>query len=352
MGHERARHGAAYFKALPKVELHLHLEGALTPRVLLKLAERNRLRLPFSRPEDFARFYQYGSFKDFANALLLGVACLRKPEDFFDAVQELGRGLESENIRYAEVTWTPQFYLNRGYPLDVLLEAMNAARHELRQRSGIQLQWIPDLVRSFPQPAKLVATWASSKAAREAGVVALGLGGPEDGHPARVFESVFALARSAGLPANPHAGEGAGPSSMWETIRSLRPIRIGHGVRACEDKALISYLALERIPLEISITSNVRLGIFPDYESHPVKDLIRAGCVVTLNTDDPVLFGTSLSEEYLLAVTRCGLELADIHNSILVAIQSSYLPASDKVATLKWFIGEFDRLEPAPPDAS
>ncbi len=344
-------HQENYFKALPKAELHLHLEGALSPQVLLRLAERNRLRLPFAHPEDFARLYQYGSFKDFANALLLGVACLRKPEDFFDAVRELGRGLESENIRYAEVTWTPQFYLNRGYPLDVILEAMNAARQELQQRSGIRLQWIPDLVRSYPQPAKLVATWASSPRAREAGVVALGLGGPEEDHPAQQFESVFALARNAGLPANPHAGEGAGPSSMWDTIRSLRPARIGHGVRACEDQALVSYIARERIPLEISISSNIRLGVFRDYESHPVKELMRAGCVVTLNTDDPVLFGTSLSEEYLLAVTRCGLDLADIHTSILAAIRSSYLPTADKTAALKWFVSEFNRLAPALPDA-
>ncbi len=352
MESESRRLAGGYLKALPKVELHLHLEGALRPPLLLRLAERNRMRLPFSSPEEFERLYRYASFKDFANALLLGVACLRTPEDFFDAVQDLGRSLESENIRYAEVTWTPQFYLNRGYPLGVLLGAMNAAANELERRSGIRMRWIPDLVRSYPQPAKLVASWASSAAAREAGVVALGLGGPEEGHPARTFEAVFSLARDAGLPANPHAGEGAGPASMWDTLQSLRPARIGHGVRACEDDRLISHLVKERIPLEISITSNIRLGVFSEYESHPVKKLIRAGCVVTINTDDPVLFGTSLSEEYRLGLQRCGLEMADIHHSILAAIRSSYMSAADKASTLEWFIGEFARLEQAQPDAS
>lgn len=336
---------AQYLRALPKAELHLHLEGALRPQLLLALAERNRLRLPFATSDDFARIYQYRSFKDFANALLLGVACLRKPEDFFDAVKDLGQLLEDDNIRYAEVTWTPQFYLNRGFALDDLLAAMNSARRDIEQRSGIQIRWIPDLVRSYPQPAKAVAMWASSKAARDAGVVALGLGGPEAGHPASSFEPFFTLARNAGLPANPHAGEGAGASSVWDTIRTLRPTRIGHGVRAHEDERLVAYLARERIPLEVSLTSNIRLGVFPSYEAHPIKDLISAGCVITLNTDDPVLFGTSLSKEYLIGIERCGLNLADIRNSILTAIQSSYLLDGDKKKALLSFKAEFNRLE-------
>ncbi len=343
---------AKYLRALPKAELHLHLEGALRPQLLLALAERNRLKLPVATVEDFARLYRYRSFKDFANVLLLGVACLRKPEDFFDAVKDLGQSLQDDNIRYAEVTWTPQFYLNRGYPLDVLLEAMNSARRDIEQRSGIRMRWIPDLVRSFPQPARVVASWASSQAAREGGVVALGLGGPEAEHPASLFEPVFSLARKAGLPANPHAGEGAGSSSVWDTIHSLQPTRIGHGVRAHEDERLVAYLARERIPLEVNLTSNIRLGVFPSYEAHPVKDLMRAGCAVTLNTDDPVLFGTSLSQEYLLGIERCGLDLADIRNAILTAIQSSYLPDADREKTLRSFKAEFERLEPAHPDAA
>ncbi len=340
---------ADYLKALPKAELHLHLEGSLRPRLLLDLAERNRLRLPVASAEEFARLYRYRSFREFANVLLLGVACLRKPEDFFDAVLDLGRSLEDENIRYAEVTWTPQFYLHRGYPLDILLGAMNAARAEIQRRTGIQIRWIPDLVRSFPQPARAIASWASSRAAREAGVVALGLGGPEAEHPASLFEPVFASARQAGLPANPHAGEGAGASSVWGTIRALQPRRIGHGVRAHEDPELVSHLAREGIPLEVSLTSNIQLGVFPTYEDHPVKDLIRAGCAVTLNTDDPVLFGTSLSKEYLIAVERCGLDLNDVRKSILTAVQSSYLPADDKEKMLSEFKAEFARLSPPAP---
>ncbi len=347
MDQKRARQPsvADYIKALPKVELHLHLEGSLRPQRLLTLAERNRLRLPFAKPEEFDQLYRYGSFKDFANALLLGVACLRKPEDFYEVVHDLGDMLAADNIRYAEVTWTPQLYLNRGYPLDALLAAMNAARHEIRQHSGIEIRWIPDLVRSYPQHAQAIAAWLSSPAIRDAGVVALGLGGPEAGHPATVFRPAFALARKAGLPANPHAGEGAGPDSMWETIEQLQPVRIGHGVRSIEDPSLVDYLATHKIPLEVNITSNIRLGVFPSYASHPVKDLIRAGCTVVLNTDDPVLFGTTLSDEYMHGIVQCGLDLNDIRQSILAGVQSSYLPDEQKLALLRTFDTELKRLD-------
>jgi adenosine deaminase len=335
---------ARYSRSLPKAELHLHLEGSLRPQLLLRLADRNRLRIPFSHQDDFDRIYHYRNFRDFANALLFGVGCLRRPEDFFDAVGDLGAMLVEQNVRYAEVTWTPQFYLDRGCSLDDLLDAMNMARHTLQRRTGLVMRWIPDLVRSYPNPATLVAEWASSARAREGGVVALGLGGPEAGHPATTFKKIFALARASKLPANPHAGEGDGPASIWATIKSLRPARIGHGVRAIEDSELVNYLAREGIPLEVSLTSNIVLGTFQNYETHPIKRLIEAGCVVTLNTDDPVLFRTSLSNEYVKAIKHCGLELQDIRRAILSALRVSYLGNEEKVKMIAAFQAEFDRL--------
>lgn len=335
---------ARYLRSLPKAELHLHLEGSLRPQLLLRLADRNRLRIPFSHPDDFDRIYHYRNFRDFANVLLFGVGCLRQPEDFFDAVGDLGAMLVEQNVRYAEVTWTPQFYLDRGCPLDDLLDAMNMARHALQRRTGLVMRWIPDLVRSYPKPATLVAEWASSVTAREGGVVALGLGGPEAGHPATTFQKIFELAKASKLPANPHAGEGDGPASIWATIESLRPARIGHGVRAIEDSELVNYLAREGMPLEVSLTSNVRLGIFQTYEAHPIKRLIEAGCVVTLNTDDPVLFRTSLTNEYVQAIKHCGLELQDIRRAILSALRVSYLGSEEKAKMITAFQTEFDRL--------
>lgn len=334
-----------YFKALPKVELHLHLEGAIRPEVLLRLAERNHLRLPFSHPDQWHRFCSYATFRDFANVLLMGVRCLRRLEDFFDVIVDMGTSMADQNILYAEVTWTPQFYLDRGHSLDEILAALNDARTQVKARFGVEMRWIPDIVRSYPRPAWAITKWASRAEVRSAGVVALGLGGPEAGHPASGFAAQFQFAHSQGLPANPHAGEGMGPESIWETIRHLRPSRIGHGVRAFEDQALVAYLARHAVPLEVCLTSNVKLGIFPSYAEHPVKRLIDAGCTVSLNSDDPVLFQTTLTEEYVHAIRNCGLDVRDVKKSIIDSLRSSYLSDEEKLSLQTEFQHEFGKLD-------
>ena len=333
-----------YLRALPKAELHLHMEGAIRPELLLRLAERNKLRLPFSYADEYPNLCVYKTFQNFANLLLMGVHCLRQPQDFFDVIIDLGSSLAQENIRYAEVTWTPQFYLNRPFPLESILEALDVARRQVKVRFGIEIRWIPDLVRSFPAPAWAITNWAVSDKARAVGVVALGLGGPEAGYPAGGFSQCFRYARSRGLPANPHAGENAGPASVWETIEQLNPSRLGHGVRSVEDKRLIAYLAEQAIPLEVCLSSNIKLGVYASYPEHPVKKLIDAGCVVTLNSDDPILFQTTLTKEYMHAIQKCGLAITDIKKCILDALVSSYLTDSDKLRMLEEFKGEFKKL--------
>jgi adenosine deaminase len=333
----------ALLRALPKAELHVHLEGSLRPQLLLALAARSRLKLPIADVSGFDRLYDYRNFRDFANALLLGVACLRTPQDFFDAVSDVGGMLAGQNVRYAEVTWGPQFYAGRC-SLDDILDAMNAARLAVHDAGGPVLRWITDLVRSHPQPAAAAAAWASSPKARDGGVVALGLGGPEAGHPAAQFADVFARARAAGLPANPHAGESDGPASVWSTLESLQPTRIGHGVRSIEDPKLVAHLAATRIPLDINLTSNVRLGVVPSYEAHPAKRLLDAGCVVTLNSDDPVLFRTTMTDEYRHAIERCGFTLRDVVEASRTALRCSYLGEAEKSAMLVAFEAEFRRL--------
>lgn len=338
----------AHLKALPKAELHLHMEGALSPRTLLRLADRNKLRLPFSTPEQFQAHYRYRSFRDFANMLLLGVNCLRRPEDFYDAIVDLSAALHEQNVRYAEVTWTPQFYLNRGFPLDVILEAMDQASLRAKGTSGLQLRWIPDLVRSYPGPADQVTRWASSPGARAKGVVALGLGGPESGFPASGFAGHFRTARALGLPANPHAGEGEGADSVRETIDQLQPSRIGHGVRASEDAGLVESLAQRALPLEVCLTSNIRLNVYSSYQAHPAKRLLDAGCIVTLNSDDPVLFETTLTDEYLRAIVDGGFTPLDIRRVIFNAVRSSYMADGEKAAMLRQFEDGMERVGPAP----
>lgn len=175
-------------------------------------------------------------------------------------------------------------------------------------------------------------------------MVALGLGGPEAGHPAEDFAAVFTHARGSGLPATPHAGEGAGPESVWSALRELHASRIGHGVRAVEDSDLMLYLAETGVALEVCPTSNLQLGFYPSYDSHPLKQLVAAGCRVTINSDDPALFATGLSDEYRHAVEDCGLSVDQLEDAALNAVAASFLPDGEKADLHAAFEADYARL--------
>lgn len=337
----------SYIQAMPKAELHVHLEGSIGPETLLTLAENNKLRLPFASVEAVKQLYIYRDFAQFAQTLLLGVKCMRREDDFALVVERLGAELARQNIRYAEVIWTPQFYLGRPYPLSAVLAALNAGRARVRRQWGVEMRWVPDLVRSVPAPMHVVGRWVSSDESIAGGTVALGLGGPEAGNPAEQFEEPFRWARDAGLFANPHAGENAGPPSVRAALEVLKATRIGHGVRAVEDSELLEQLVIRRVPLEVCPTSNLRLGVYASYAEHPLKQLVEAGCVVTINTDDPQLFGTTLNAEYLHTVQDCGLSLDQLEDAALNAVRASYLPDADKAVMLKEFGAEYGRLRTA-----
>lgn len=327
----------------PKVELHLHLEGTIAPRTMLQLARRNRLRLPFDRPEQFVLPQRYASFGEFARFFLLAAACLRQPQDFHDVVLMLGRQLAAQRVLHAEITFTPQLYLGRGLHPQTLVDAMNIARETLLRQHGLSLRWIVDLVRSRPAPAAAIVQWAGSAQARAAGVVALGLGGPEDGHPASPFAALFAAARASGLQANPHAGEGAGADSVRQTLETLAPRRIGHGVRAIEDPRLLDELVQRDVTLDVNLTSNVRMGVVESYQGHPLPALLQAGCAVTINSDDPALFDTTLSREYRHALLDCGIGAAALAQAVRRAALASHIDEPARKALLERLDGPLAR---------
>jgi adenosine deaminase len=238
----------SHILAMPKAELHIHLEGSVGPETLLTLAENNKLRLPFASVEAVKQLYTYRDFAQFAQTLLLGVKCMRREEDFVLVVERLGAELARQNIRYAEVIWTPQFYLGRPYPLSAVLAALNAGRARVRQQWGVEMRWVPDLVRSVPAPMQVIGRWVSSDEAIAGGTVALGLGGPETGYPAERFEEPFRWARDAGLFANPHAGENAGPSSVRAALEVLKATRIGHGVRVRTKREACGFVQKHLVP--------------------------------------------------------------------------------------------------------
>jgi aminodeoxyfutalosine deaminase len=333
-----------FIRAMPKSELHVHLEGSIAPGLLLELAAENGLELGVSRIEDIEKLFSYRSFEDFKQLLLHCVRVLRKPEDFYRVALSMGAEFKRRNTRYAEIYWTPQFYVHLGYSLDELQGALYTAAQELLRSENILVSWIPDLVRSRPAPAMQVMGWASSARARAMGVVALGLAGPERDYPLEPFVPVFREAALRGLPANPHAGEGSSAAMVAQTIQALNPARLGHGVSCWQDRQLVREIAQRNIALEVCLSSNIQLGLFRDYAAHPLGSLLDAGCAVVLNTDDPALFVTHLSREYAYAHEFCGVSLRQLEEMALNGLRFAYLDSATKSRLLSEYRRAFDRL--------
>ena len=332
-----------FARRMPKVELHVHLEGSIRPATLLQLAERNGVPLPVEDEESLREFYRFRDFAHFITVYETVQGCLRTPDDFRLIAYEFGADCARQHIRYAEVTFTIlSNQRHTGLPWRAILEGANAGREQAHAEFGVDWRWVFDICRDLPETQGEVVEIAL--AARDAGGVALGLGGSEAGFPAGLFERSFARAREAGLARVPHAGETAGPESIWGALRCLHADRLGHGVRCVEDPALVAHLRERQVPLEVCPTSNVCLGVYSDYGAHPLRRLWDAGLLVTVNSDDPALFNTDLNREYEVLVDYFSFAAEDLEQITLNALRSSFLPDADKVRLEAEFHGEFARL--------
>ncbi len=281
------------YHALPKAELHLHLEGSLEPETLIELD-------PSLTPEAVDARYRFPDFAGFIESYKWVTAYLTGPGQYALVTRRLLERLAGENVRYAEVNLSAGVVLFRGRDLAAI---WGAVREEAR-RSAVETRWIFDAVRHFgPEEAVRVAKFAAERTGE--GVVAFGIGGDEALGPAEWFGGVFRFAREHGLRLTAHAGETTGPESVWAALR-LGAERIGHGIRSIEDPALLTYLREKDIPLEICIASNVATGAISRLEDHPVRRIYEAGVPIVLGSDDPAMFRTSLTREFELAAREFG----------------------------------------------
>lgn len=328
---------------MPKVELHVHLEGAIRPATLLQLAQRNGVRLPAQDVEGLQDFYRFRNFDHFVQIYLTITSCLRTPDDYRLIAYEFGSDCARQHIRYAEVTFTMVTNTRlTGLPWQTILAGLNDGRAQARAEFGVDWRWVFDINRNNPETQDQVVRIAL--AARDHGVVALGLGGTEAEFPPELFTQAFGQAYQAGLPRVPHAGETAGPRSMWSALQLLHADRLGHGVRCVEDPALMNHLHERQVPLEICPTSNVRLDVYPDYGAHPLRRLWDEGLLVTINSDDPPMFGTDLNHEYEALVDHFGFSADELEQVSLNALQASFLAPTDKTRMEAKFRAEFARL--------
>ncbi len=332
-----------FVREMPKVELHVHLEGSILPTTLLTLADRNGVALPAADMEGLKEFYRFTDFDHFIRTYFAISGCLRTLDDFELIAFEFGAEMARQNIRYAEVTFTPHTNVaNTGLPFDDILAALNEGRRRAEQEFNVIFRWVLDIVRDDPTSRHQVAEWASGVG--DGSVIGFGLGGTENGHPPEWFADAYAVARAAGLHSVPHAGETCGPESVWGAIQQLGAERIGHGVRSIEDPVLISYLQEHQIPLEVCPTSNLCLGVYSSLEEHPIRWLWDHGVYVTLNSDDPPMFDTSLTGEYQAVVEHLGFEAADLERLTLNALEASFLPDTTKSALRQEFHFAFAEL--------
>lgn len=328
---------------MPKVELHVHLEGSILPSTLKTLAMRNKIPLPAGDDAGLAELYHYRNFDQFLESYLTITGCLRTVDDYQLIAYQYGCECDRQNIRYAEVTFTILTNTRlTGLPWQEILLGLNAGRTQAHQEFGVWWQWVFDIVRNSPDTQTDVVDIAL--AARELGVVALGLGGSEDGFPAHLFSKTFDRAREDNLHRVPHAGEMVGPESVWSAINLLHAERIGHGVRSIEDPYLMRYLLEHAIPLEICPTSNICLQVYPDYAHHPLRKLWDAGLLLTLGSDDPPMFGIDLNHEYQVLVKEFGFKQTELERMSLNGVQSSFLSAQDKQKLAVEFQEEFRKL--------
>ncbi len=227
-------------------------------------------------------------------------------------------------------------------PWQVILDSLNAGREQACQDFGVELRWIFDIVRNLPETQDAVLEIAL--AARQHGCVALGLGGDEVDFPPPLFAHTFDRAYQVGLPCVPHAGEFAGPAGIWNALDLLHADRLEHGVRSIEDPHLVETLASRQVALDICPTSNIRLGVYPDYAAHPLRRLWEAGVFITINTDDPPLVGTDLNQEYQVLIDYFGFGADELDQFSLNGVRASLLPDSDKARLEAEFRVEFGRL--------
>jgi adenosine deaminase len=313
-------------KRLPKVELHLHLEGAIPHRALWELVRKYGADGELGGPAGLAERLRYRDFAHFIDVWTWKNDFLRQYDDFTMAAEAVARDLAVQRIRYAEVFFSPGDFARHGLAVQPLAAAIRAG---LDRVPDIEVALIADLIRDTgPQVA--AATLEAVAEVDELGVVGVGLGGSEQSFPPEPFAAVYERARGLGLRTTVHAGEAAGPASVWGAIRALRPDRIGHGTRAAGDPALLAHLAATRLPVEACPLSNVATRVVGSLEEHPIRRLVDAGVLVTVNTDDPAMFGNSLALEYALLQSRLGFTPDQVRRLLLDGVAASWLPEPRK----------------------
>ena len=333
-----------FIEQMPKAELHVHLEGSVYPETLLDLGRKNGLPLPFKNVAEARDWFQFRDFAHFMETYAAICSVLQDEEDYERITYEQAQRAHAQNIRYQEITFAPASFINprNRASADIIIAGLRAGAKSAREELGVTMQFILDPVRvRSTDEVMLCARWFAANLG--GGLVGFGLGGTEVGYPPGPFADAFNYVRDAGGRLTIHAGETDGPESVWAAL-AVGSERIGHGVTSVHDPKLVSELAERQIVLEVSPTSNVCLGVASDYAEHPFRRLHDAGVPVTVNSDDPPMFNTTLNNEYLVLAEHFDFTLDELEAFSLRAVNAAFLPDAERAALADEFQTQFATL--------
>jgi len=324
---QASHHLKDFLRTMPKFELHVHIEGAADADAYFEIAQKNDIDLPVESREEWQRFFEFRDFPHFIEVYTAAVNCLKTTDDYGLLIDNFFKHQSEQNIVYTEAYLSATFIIEQ-FEDEAALDAIEAAVIAGQDKYGVVVNLIPDIARMMPESQQQVLDFVLE--GKQRGLfIGLGLGGLEKGFPAGLFTETFAEARRAGLRTVAHAGEADGPESIWGAIDGLLVERIGHGVRCIEDPALVETLRLRQIPLEVCPVSNYCLGIVKQGEMHPIREMFDAGLYCSINSDDPAMFSTSLTNEYL-TLASLGFSWPELQQLNRNALEASFLDEAKK----------------------
>lgn len=325
----------SFIRAMPKAELHIHIEGTLEPEMMMELAKRNKVTLPYNSVEEIRAAYQFGSLQDFLDLYYAGMSVLKSERDFFDLTFAYLTRMHQENTRHVEIFFDPQGHTERGIRFDTVLDGISSALEKARKEYEISSRLIMCFLRHLSEDSAF-ETFSHACRCKDR-IFGIGLDSSEKGHPPSKFSRVYRAARDEGFAPVAHAGE-EGPSSyVCEALDDLKVKRIDHGNRALEDPALVQRIARDKIPLTVCPLSNKRLQVCPDLTKHPLQKMLDAGLIVTINSDDPSYFGGYLTDNFLAITKALSLDRHALTTLGRNAFIASFLPEAEKQGLLDTF---------------
>jgi len=317
-----------WLNELPKVELHLHLEGSLEPELMFELAKRNKIQLPFKSVDDVRAAYAFNNLQDFLDIYYQGANVLQTEQDFYDLTWAYLQKCKQQNVMHVEPFFDPQTHTDRGVKFATVINGISRALKDAEKQMGISSQLIMCFLRHLSEDAAFDTLQQAEPFLEK--IVAVGLDSSEQGHPPEKFSRVFSKARDLGLLTVAHAGEEGPAEYIWTAINDLKVSRVDHGVRAIDDEKLMAYLVENKMPLTVCPLSNTKLCVFDDMSQHTILTMLEQGVCVTVNSDDPAYFGGYITENFIALAKSLNLNKAQAKQLVLNSVDASFVSDEQK----------------------